>query len=166
MGNAVLVLQRWIWCERSLWMQSVCFLSHIKCCVLFNQTAIVIIAAQTSPASHAMLQLHIWICKQHNETDNRRVTNEMSRGRAGEWLKSVSFLKKNANRRGEKDGQSRGQSRETAGGRGETDYSHTLITMSSPTLTGPRLGHNTNTWDLPMAEWRAGLANGRSAEIC
>lgn len=59
-------------------MQSACFLSHIKCCVLFNQTAIVIITAQTGPASHVMLQL------QHNEIDNRRVTNEMSRDRAGE----------------------------------------------------------------------------------
>lgn len=40
----------------------------------------------------------------------------------------------------------------------ETDYSHRLITMYSPTLTGSRLGHNTHTWDLPLAERRAHLS--------
>lgn len=27
----------------------------------------------------------------------------------------------------------------------DAEYSHRLITMYSPTLTGPRLGHNTHT---------------------
>lgn len=48
----------------------------------------------------------------------------------------------------------------------ETYYSHTLITMYSPTLTGTRLGHNTHTPE--TYHWpKGGLisANRRSAEI-
>lgn len=161
MGNAAPDL---VWTEP---LNAVClffFSRHIKCCVLFNQTAIVIVTAQTGLP---VMWCYSCIFEFANST-MKQIIGERQMKWAEAVLESdwrVFLFLKTANRRGEKDGQCRGQSRETAGGRGETDYSHTLITMSSPTLTGPRLGHNTNTWDLPMAEWTAALANGRSAEI-
>lgn len=43
---------------------------------------------------------------------------------------------------GEGERQLVGEAKQT---QGETYYSHRLITMYSPTLTGERLGHNTHT---------------------
>lgn len=57
----------------------------------------------------------------------------------------ICFMRKMDKAGGKGERQLVGEARQTQRDKRETYYSHRLITMYSPTLTGTRLGHNTHT---------------------
>lgn len=83
-----------------------------------------------------------------------REAKQENRCRAEEWSTDSVYnvstneqaeLRKMEKAGGKEEGQLVREARQTQREERETYYSHRLITIYSPTLTGTRLGHNTHT---------------------
>lgn len=98
-------------------------------------------------------------CRAEQRSAGLRVCFNQQTGRRGEerWQR---WTKQGAK---ERDSWWERPGRNTERRERETYYRHRLITMYSPTLTGTRRGHNTHTWDLPLAKRKAHFSQ---REVC